>query len=346
MFQAPFRLNSFANHGDCDIITLYEGRCSGLKTKQINAEIIAADDLPGDLQYALSASPDYTVRKDQSIYLLTGHKVIVFPDEPDINSFLQTVTWRGGRQEKPVNATGLFRRLLTDNEFTPDAALYRECGTRADKKRCVVLFRSYGLSGKDLYTVFTSIAPIEKSDIVFPVDYQSAVLIRETDRQEAEDLIDFTDAVIGSMEGEGITGIKAGIGREAETADKLRTSYRDALNALSVGNIYHSQDSVYVYEKQTLERIVDSIPAEMKKQIRDEFRQIRAGETFSDEMLETVRVFFMNDLNLTAASRQLFIHRNTLNYRLDKIRKISGLDLRKFHDAVIFSVIALIPQEQ
>ena len=84
----------------------------------------------------------------------------------------------------------------------------------------------------------------------------------------------------------------------------------------------------------------------MKKQIRDEFRQIRAGETFSDEMLETVRVFFMNDLNLTAASRQLFIHRNTLNYRLDKIRKISGLDLRKFHDAVIFSVIALIPQEQ
>ena len=148
------------------------------------------------------------------------------------------------------------------------------------------------------------------------------------------------------MEGEGITGIKAGIGREAETADKLRTSYRDALNALSVGNTYHSQDSVYVYEKQTLERIVDSIPAEMKKQIRDEFRQIRAGETFSDEMLETVRVFFMNDLNLTAASRQLFIHRNTLNYRLDKIRKISGLDLRKFHDAVIFSVIALIPQEQ
>ena len=75
------------------------------------------------------------------------------------------------------------------------------------------------MSGKDLYTVFTSIAPIEKSDIVFPVDYQSAVLIRETDRQEAEDLIDFTDAVIGSMEGEGITGIKAGIGREAETAD-------------------------------------------------------------------------------------------------------------------------------
>ena len=59
-----------------------------MKTKQINAEIIAADDLPGDLQYALSASPDYTVRKDQSIYLLTGHKVIVFPDEPDINSFI------------------------------------------------------------------------------------------------------------------------------------------------------------------------------------------------------------------------------------------------------------------
>ena len=61
-------------------------------------------------------------------------------------------------------------------------------------------------------------------------------------------------------------------------------------------------------------------------------------------MLETVRVFFRNDLNLTAASKQLFIHRNTLNYRLDKIRKLSGLDLRCFHDAVVFSVIMLIPQ--
>ena len=314
--------------------------------KQFNAEIIPVNDLPGDLQYALSASPDNTVRKDGFLYLQTGGNAAVFPDDPDIKDFLQSVTQRGIRKEKPVNTESLFRLLLTDNEFNPDHTLYRECGTRYDRKRCVVVFRSSGLPGKDLFTILAGIAPVDESDILFPTDYQSAVLIRETEGQEPEDLIDFTDAVIGSMEGEGIPGIKAGIGRDAEDAGKLRESYLNALNALSVGSAYHPQDSVYVYEKQTLERIVDSIPAEAKRRIRNEFRHISAGDALNDEILETVRVFFTNDLNLTAASRQLFIHRNTLNYRLDKIKKLSGLDLRKFHDAVIFSVIALIPQEQ
>ena len=67
------------------------------------------------------------------------------------------------------------------------------------------------------------------------------------------------------------------------------------------------------------------------------------GETH-DEMLETVRVFFFFFLNLTAASKQLFIHRNTLNYRLDKIKKETGLDLRSFEDAVIFRIVSAFPQ--
>ena len=147
------------------------------------------------------------------------------------------------------------------------------------------------------------------------------------------------------MESEGITGIKAGIGREADNAENLRNSYRDAVNALFIGSVYHRQDSVYIYNRQVLERIVDSIPAETKKEIRKEYCQLNMPDSLSDEMLETVRVFFRNDLNLTAASKQLFIHRNTLNYRLDKIRKLSGLDLRCFHDAVVFAVISIIPQE-
>ncbi len=314
--------------------------------KLFNTEIVPVADLPGNLQYALSSSPDNTVRKDGYIYLQTGENVTVFPDDPEINIFLRSVTNRGTRKEKPVNTESLFRLLLTDNQFTPDKTLYRDCGVRYDRKRCVVVFRSAGLPGKDLFSILSAIAPVEKKDILFPTDYQSAVLIRETEGQEPEDLIDFTDAVIGSMEGEGITGIKAGIGRDAEDAGKLRESYLNALNALSIGCAYHSQGAVYVYEKQVLERIVDSIPAEAKKRLREDFSHLSAGDSLSDEILETVRVFFMNDLNLTAASRQLFIHRNTLNYRLDKIKKISGLDLRNFHDAVIFSVIALIPQEQ
>lgn len=314
--------------------------------KQLTAEIIPAEQLPGDLRYELSLSPDHMIRQEGRIYLAIGKKAAVFPDNPDTDELLSSFININKAPEKPSNAGELFRLMLTDAGFAPDPELYRKCGVKENRKRCVVVFRSTGTSGKDLFTLLSQIAPIEKNDVIFPTDYQSAVLIRETDRNEDEELIDFTDAVIGTMEGEGITGIKAGIGREADNAESLRSSYRDAVNALFIGSVYHRQDSVYIYSKQTLERIVDSIPEEAKKEIRKEYCQLNTAGSLSDEMLETVRVFFKNDLNLTAASKQLFIHRNTLNYRLDKIRKISGLDLRSFHDAVIFAVITLIPQEQ
>ncbi len=313
--------------------------------KQLTAEIIDAEKLPGDLRYELSLSPDHVVRQDGYTYLSMGEKTAVFPDNPDTDKLLSSLICDRKALDRPASASALFQRMMTDAQFTPDPELYKKCRVKDRQKRCVVVFRATSTSGKDLYTLLSQIAPVEKNDIVFPTDYQSAVLIRETDCQDTEELTEFTDAVIGTMESEGITGIKAGIGREAENAETLRDSYHDAVNALYIGSVYHRQDSVYLYTKQALERIVDSIPEGAKKEIRKEYCQLKTSDLLSDEMLETVRVFFRNDLNLTAASKQLFIHRNTLNYRLDKIRKLFGLDLRCFHDAVVFSVIMLIPQE-
>ena len=313
--------------------------------KQLTAEIIPAEKLPGDLRYELSLSPDHIVRQDGLTYLSMGEKAAVFPDNPDTDAMLSSLINSSKTQDRPATATALFQRMLTDAQFVPDPELYRECRVKDNQKRCVVVFRATNTSGRDLYNLLAQIAPVEKNDIIFPTDYQSAVLIRETDHKDTDELTEFTDAVIGTMESEGITGIKAGIGREAGNAESLRNSYHDAVNALFIGSVYHRQDSVYVYSKQGLERIIDSIPAAERREILKEYFLLKASDLLSDEMLETVRVFFRNDLNLTAASKQLFIHRNTLNYRLDKIRKISGLDLRCFHDAVVFSVIMLIPQE-
>ena len=312
--------------------------------KQLSAEIIPAEELPGDLRYALSVSPDHIIRQNGCAYLFMGAKAAVFPDNPDTDALLSSLA--GSKTpEKPSDAAALFRRMLTEAQYIPEPELYRECRVKEFQKRCVVVFRAGSITDKDLFSLLSQIAPVEKNDIIFPTDFQSAVLIRETEHSENEELIEFTDAVIGTMESEGITGIKAGIGREAYKAEDLRESYHDAINALFIGSVYHKHDSVYVYKKQALERIVDSIPDADRNKIRNEYSQLKTSDLLSDEMLETVRVFFRNDLNLTAASKQLFIHRNTLNYRLDKIRKISGLDLRCFHDAVVFSVIMLIPQE-
>ena len=315
--------------------------------KQFHTEIIETASLPEDLRYALSLSPEHTVRQNGSIYLSAGKTTTVFPDEQEINDMIESLILpRGNTGTVPENACDLYRRIISDQKFNPDVQTYRKCGVATQGKRTVVVFRTDNTPEKDLYSLLSEIAPIEVRDVVFRTDYQTAVLIRETDRQEIQELIEFTEAVIGTMEDEGITGVRAGIGREAADIYGIRSSYRDAVNALYIGSVYQRDESVFIYTRQTLERIIDSIPETMKQSIRNEFYQMNSAEPLSGEMLDTVRVFLQNDLNLTASARQLFIHRNTLNYRLDKIKKEFGLDLRYFRDAVIFTLISLIPQDK
>ena len=239
----------------------------------------------------------------------------------------------------------LYYRILNDRGFLPDQETLNKYRINPSTRRCAVVFRFTGPAGADLWDALSEIAPMDKGDLLIPVDYHSSVLIREMNQQSMEELKEYTEAVVCTMESEGIAGIKAGIGNEAKDMEHLRDSFYEGLSALSTGIKYHSRDNVYLYSGQVLDRIIDSIPDVRKQEIRKNLLGKNPAGGLSDEMLETVRVFFQNDLNLTAASRQLFIHRNTLNYRLDKIKKETGLDLRSFEDAVIFRIAAGIPDD-
>jgi len=317
-----------------------------LKTRTVSAEILATAEVPEELRQAAETSPDHLVRKDGKIYLLLGGTVISLPDDPDGNEMLYSIIRTNDRKDvtRPLNACELFRMMLTDPRFIPDQSILKKHRIDPAARRCVVVFRADIATEHDLYTLFRDIVPMEEDDTAVPVDYHTVAFIRNTTNRSVQDLTEYTYAVIGSMEDEGISGIRAGAGMEAPDLAGLRQSYLQALEALSTGIRYHGQDSVFLYAGQTLERIVDSIPPQRRKEIRDSFLHSGSAGLLSSEMLETVRVFFRNDLNLTAASKQLFIHRNTLNYRLDKIRKDTGLDLRHFQDAVIFRIIIEIPE--
>ena len=229
--------------------------------------------------------------------------------------------------------------------FIPDQDVLKKNRIDLNEPRRVIAFRCFVPMEKDLLSVFRDIAPMEPGDIMIPADFHTVAFIKEQKMHSKDELTDYAEAVIGTMESEGITGIKAGIGNEASGPESLRDSLREGLGAISGGMKYHSRDNVYVFEDQMLDRILDSIPRDARTEIRKSLFRSGPSGSLSDEMLETVRVFFQNDLNLTAASRQLFIHRNTLNYRLDKIKKETGLDLRSFEDAVIFRIISGIPAE-
>lgn len=307
--------------------------------KKVMTEIIGIDELPDELRRSLMISPEHCINCDGSIYVMQEKNVVILPDCQEGYNLLRILNRESTTAETiPANSGELFRKMLTDPTYIPDAGMLRKCMVNPSVKRCAVLFRTYYPAEKDFLQTFRDIAPLEKKDILIRTGRSDILLIREFSDTDEEDLTDYAYALIGTMESEGIPGIKAGIGKAAADLYSFRNSFLQASGALETGMQYHRNDSVFVYSRLTFERILECIPQEKQKDI---IRMIFPENTqpLSEEILETVRVFFLNDLNLTAASKQLFIHRNTLNYRLDKIKKDYGLDLRSFTDAAVFKIL-------
>ena len=312
--------------------------------KTVQITVCCPEDLPDEIQ-CFPGAKNQIIKHNGSIYLLSGHAVYSCPDDADGNELIYNLFLSiKGHAPDAGSREEIFYRILYEPEYVPDQILLKKHRIDPNQKRQIVVFRSYTSINKDMDTLFSEIAPMEPGDISVPVDYHTVALIKSLKYQTEEDLREYTEAVIGTMEDEGISGIKAGIGKAGMDSDALRDSFREALDALSVGIISHNRDNVFLYSRQTLDRILSSIPDEKMRHIRKSLFSNCTGGRLSDEMLETVRVFFQNDLNLTAASKQLFIHRNTLKYRLDKIKKETGLDLRSFEDAVIFRIVSAFPQ--
>ena len=120
--------------------------------------------------------------------------------------------------------------------------------------------------------------------------------------------------------------------------------YREAVEALDTGERFHSRNPVQIYGRQILERVAESVSPETRESIRRQFLGEHPERILTEETRETAERFFDADLNLSVAARQMFIHRNTLTYRLDKIQRETGLDLRKFSDAAVFRLLMMLPE--
>ena len=119
-------------------------------------------------------------------------------------------------------------------------------------------------------------------------------------------------------------------------------SYKEAKMALDVGKIFYSGKNVVAYSNLGIGRLIYQLPLPLCRMFIKEVLHGLTMDDFDDETLATVNKFFENNLNVSETSRQLYIHRNTLVYRLDKLQKMTGLDLRNFDDAIIFKITLMV----
>ena len=217
-------------------------------------------------------------------------------------------------------------------------------GIRDGIRRQVIVFAAVPGDGNPLRRdQLEPLIPLQKGDALTAAGSGIVAMIRGCGENGEEDNAEFAAAVTETVLGETGVQICAGIGNPADSLNGLPESLAQAEEAVRTGFKHPREGYVFVYRRQTLERLIEAVPPQRRAKLKREIITPGARRILTEEMLETIRVYFRNDLNLSTTARQLFIHRNTLNYRLEKIRRETGLDLRNFRDAAVFQLISLLP---
>ena len=302
-------------------------------------KLIPESEIPENIRSDLSGGPSRVIQDGQMLYFSLGKEILCCEKSAESSRLMYLLAQQSIPELDPETPENAFRQLLVSPDPHAPAERLMQLRIQDQCPRTVVLFRTDAFSVSGLYASLCEMIPGNPDDYIVPLDLTSVAVIRNCRDEEEDDTAEFAAAVIETAESEGIAGIRAGIGTVKAGLAGLRESCREAESALKTGKRFQPDARVLRYSESLLERIVETIPASQRAAIRDEFTERCGNFALNPELTETVEVFFRNDLNLTAASKQLFIHRNTLNYRLDRIRAKSGLDLRRFRDAAAFRVM-------
>lgn len=141
---------------------------------------------------------------------------------------------------------------------------------------------------------------------------------------------------------EAMSRVHISVGTVIDEIKEVSKSYKEAKMALDVGKIFYSEKNIVAYSNLGIGRLIYQLPLPLCKMYIREIFGNKSPDNFDDEMLTTINKFFENNLNVSETSRQLFIHRNTLVYRLDKIQKQTGLDIRIFEDSITFKIAMMV----
>lgn len=239
------------------------------------------------------------------------------------------------------NSYDVYRRALRGELAGSELeALSHEHQLPADLKRCVLVFHIVQTDSERAYDLLKDITPLEDKDVLVDMDRHTVVLLKDmTDEDDLDELMQFSQALQETLMGETAHQMTIGIGRSRHTMDELRESYLEARRAIEVGRIFKPEESIYAYSRLILERFLMELPQDISAYYHSLLFNRKNQRLFNEEMLYTIDMFFKKDLNLSDTARQLYIHRNTLVYRLDKVQKQIGLDLRSFEDAVTFKIL-------
>jgi carbohydrate diacid regulator len=185
--------------------------------------------------------------------------------------------------------------------------------------------------------------PAQTKDYVTAVDESNVILIKTVSQTTThQELMALAHTIVDTMNAEAMLDVRVSFGTVVKELKDVSKSYKEAKMALDVGKIFYAQRKVAAYSTLGIGRLIYQLPVNLCRLFIDEIFSNGLLDELDEETLNTINAFFEYDLNVSEASRQLFVHRNTLVYRIEKIQKSTHLDLRKFDDALTFKIALMV----
>ena len=183
----------------------------------------------------------------------------------------------------------------------------------------------------------------KSKDFVTAVDEKNIIVVKEISEGESyDDLKKTAQVILGLFKSDSSRTIHISYGTIVNELKEVSRSFKEARMALDVGKIFFESQDIIAYSQLGIGRLIYQLPIPLCKMFIKEIFDGKSPDEFDEEMLSTINKFFENSLNVSETSRQLYIHRNTLVYRLDKLQKSTGLDLRVFEDAITFKIALMV----
>ena len=180
-------------------------------------------------------------------------------------------------------------------------------------------------------------------DFVTEIDEKSVILVKDCrDMKKEEDLMSLASMIIDNMHAEAMVKVRVGYGNRVHNLQDIAKSYQEAKMALEVGRIFYVEKEIVSYSLLGIGRLIYQLPMSLCEMFIKEVFTDGIPDVFDEETMVTIQKFFENNLNISETARQLYVHRNTLVYRLERLEKIIGLDIRKFDDAMTFKIALMV----
>ncbi len=236
------------------------------------------------------------------------------------------------------------KNIILDNILPSDIYLKsKELHFNADVYRIVILIKFFGKSDVVPFDMVANMFPDKTKDYVISVGEHDIVLVKEVKHNyETRDIEKIAKTIADTLSSEFYAKVSIGIGTAVDNIKELARSFKEAQVALEVGKVFDTEKNIVSYENLGIGRLIYQLPVTLCDMFLAEVFKKGSLETLDRETLMTIQCFFENNLNVSETSRKLFVHRNTLVYRLEKIRKLTGLDLREFEHAITFKVALMV----